>query len=372
MSIAFKAVQPDNRFDISLIRANGGTQSRAEINQAVVDDYAAAIGNGASFPAITVFYDGNDYWLADGFHRYHAHLQLGLADIDADVRQGTRREAILYSVGANEAHGLRRTNEDKRRAVLTLLGDEEWAGWSDREIARRCHVDHVTVGRIRKDTGAVHQNENRTFTHHKTGKPTTMNTSAIGKSNDTTTDDEMEDQKRPSRDGGKKAWVKIAVPEGENIAELCRRGLALEDDGMPIEKAATAVGISVGSYRIVRQIVFLADYKNLSPDDAALAKNALDLVVANGQITGVWETVEPLAARVWGEGNRVFGLAYVAGRRIDQFEKSLGVVGHTCVATDQITLPYLSPDQVKASLREIGRARAALQRFADRIKDSHK
>jgi branched-chain amino acid transport system substrate-binding protein len=43
-------------------------------------------------------------------------------------------DAILYSVGANEMHGLRHTNEDKRRAVLTLLNDPGWSKWSDPEI----------------------------------------------------------------------------------------------------------------------------------------------------------------------------------------------------------------------------------------------
>lgn len=32
-----------------------------------------------------------------------------------EVLRGTKRDAILYSVGANSTHGLRRTNADKRR-----------------------------------------------------------------------------------------------------------------------------------------------------------------------------------------------------------------------------------------------------------------
>jgi hypothetical protein len=40
---------------------------------------------------------------------------------------------------------LRRSNADRRRAVMALLKDEEWSGWSDREIARRCRVGHVLV-----------------------------------------------------------------------------------------------------------------------------------------------------------------------------------------------------------------------------------
>jgi hypothetical protein len=37
----------------------------------------------------------------------------------------------------------------KRRAVLTLLNDPEWAAWSDREIARQCAVTQPFVSSIR-------------------------------------------------------------------------------------------------------------------------------------------------------------------------------------------------------------------------------
>jgi len=35
---------------------------------------------------------------------------------------------------------VRVTNDDKRMAVSRMLSDEEWAKWSDREIARKCRV----------------------------------------------------------------------------------------------------------------------------------------------------------------------------------------------------------------------------------------
>ncbi len=76
--------------------------------------------------------------------------QITRAMINADVRQGSLRNAVLYSVGANAAHGARRTNEDKRQAVSRLLNDPEWAQWSDREIARQCRVGNKFVGDVRK------------------------------------------------------------------------------------------------------------------------------------------------------------------------------------------------------------------------------
>ena len=135
---------------ISDIRIDGGTQSRTEINEQTVTEYAEAMADpNTVFPPVVVYSDGQDYWLADGFHRIAAWQRIGREEIPADVRDGDRRMALLHSVASNSAHGLRRTNADKRHAVTILLEDPEWSGWSDREIARRCAVTHPFVSKVR-------------------------------------------------------------------------------------------------------------------------------------------------------------------------------------------------------------------------------
>ena len=136
------------------IKIDGGTQSRAKIDQDVVAEYADNMRDGAKFPAVIVFHDGAEYFLADGFHRYFAAKKAGSPGIKCDVREGTLRDAILYSFGANADHGLRRTPADKRKAVIAMLSDIEWQDWSDREIARQCCVSHPFVAAIRKELGA--------------------------------------------------------------------------------------------------------------------------------------------------------------------------------------------------------------------------
>lgn len=131
------------------VRINGGTQSRVELNQSAIAEYAEAIRFGTDLPPVVMFFDGASFWLADGFHRYHAHRQAGAMEIVADIRTGTQRDAILFSVGANASHGLRRTNEDKRKAVMILLSDPEWAAWSDNQIAKACGVSHPFVATVR-------------------------------------------------------------------------------------------------------------------------------------------------------------------------------------------------------------------------------
>lgn len=166
--------------DLKAIRIDGGTQSRAAINPAAISEYAEAMRDGAHFPPPVVFHDGADHWLADGFHRFHALMMNGSDAAEFEVRQGNRRDAILYSAGANASHGLRRNRDDKRRAVSTLLADEEWSKWSDREIARRCGVGADLVGTVRTSILSENDSMNRTFVHHKTGRPATMQTANIG------------------------------------------------------------------------------------------------------------------------------------------------------------------------------------------------
>ena len=139
---------------LDLVRTDGGTQPRVAIDEQVVAEYADLCRNGSNLPPVTVFFDGAAYWLADGFHRYWANKRIDKDCISADVHSGTQRDAILYSVGANTSHGLRRRTPDKRKAVLTMLEDEEWAKWSNREIARQCGVGESMVRRTRDSPSA--------------------------------------------------------------------------------------------------------------------------------------------------------------------------------------------------------------------------
>jgi hypothetical protein len=172
-----------------MIRTDGGTQVRAKLNQKVIQEYGSQMQQGHSFPPIVVFFDGGCYWLTDGFHRVHAALLAGFTEFNVDLKMGSLREAILFAVGANAVHGLRRTTEDKRQAVMMMLQDEEWGKWSDHEVARvrdrsiakYTQTSHPFVAKVRLEfTGNI--SSERVYTT-KYGTPATMNTSRIGKSN---------------------------------------------------------------------------------------------------------------------------------------------------------------------------------------------
>jgi hypothetical protein len=139
---------------ISKIRLDGGTQPRAALDTDYVTDLTEDLNEGASFPPVILFFDGKNYWLADGFHRLAANKEIGNKKVSADVRSGTRREAVLHSVGANAVHGYRRKSDDKRRSVIRLLSDAEWSQWSNRHIARQCGVSEGFVRQVKSELSA--------------------------------------------------------------------------------------------------------------------------------------------------------------------------------------------------------------------------
>lgn len=168
------------KINLDAIRIDGGTQPRERINMEVVQEYAEAIKGNVELPPVVVFFDGADRWLADGFHRWHAHKQAEKASIAADERAGSLLDALLYAVGANGTHGLPRSNADKRKAVEMVLTQDAWATWPETKIAEACRVSRTLVRAVMEERHLVEkQDAVRTVT--RGGTTYRQDTSRIGK-----------------------------------------------------------------------------------------------------------------------------------------------------------------------------------------------
>jgi len=106
---------------LARVRRDGGTQMRESISEVSVVTYAEHMQDGTEFPSITVFYDGSDYWLGDGFHRCAAYERAEISEVPADVYSGTRKDAIRYALKANAENGRPRTSDDMRRAYRVAV-----------------------------------------------------------------------------------------------------------------------------------------------------------------------------------------------------------------------------------------------------------
>lgn len=140
---------------LARIRIDGGTQSRACINLDTVAEYSDAISTGATMPPLDVFFDGAEYWLADGFHRWHAYATAEIGVAKCEVHKGTLRDAIWFSLSANAKNGIRRTNADKRKAVQIALNDGAWKEMNDDAIGEHIGVTSQFVNRVRNELETV-------------------------------------------------------------------------------------------------------------------------------------------------------------------------------------------------------------------------
>lgn len=200
---------------LELIRIDGDTQARVQLDQATVDEYADAYLSGAEFPPVTVFFDGVERWLADGFHRYFAAKKAGKKKILEHVIPGTKRDAILYSLKANATHGLKRTNADKRKAVETLLRDPEWVQWSDNKIAQTCGVGNQLVGDVRRSIFVNHKDAEAEHLGNSQDAPVVRKVERAGKTYEQDTSNIGKAKAEPASAPAAKQAPKLAPEEAQ-------------------------------------------------------------------------------------------------------------------------------------------------------------
>lgn len=144
---------------------NNEFQTRVEMNEDAIADYADAIRNAGrwAFPPIKVVRQV----LVDGFHRIEAARRvIASRETNDDLRKSLQSIpcervevdpanhditglALQHALAANQTHGLRRSNADKRRAIELAL--KRWPDRSDREIAKLTGTSHPNVGTVRAE-----------------------------------------------------------------------------------------------------------------------------------------------------------------------------------------------------------------------------
>lgn len=150
---------------LTTIEIDDDIQQRSEgCDNHVVDEYRQLWDADTAFPPVDVFDDGAKKWLADGFHRVVSARHAGKETIRARIHQGKRRDAIVFACGENNSHGIRRTNSDKRKAVITLL--KLFTNRSNRWIAEKALVGHPFVQSLKlqlESNSSLHNGQTATI-----------------------------------------------------------------------------------------------------------------------------------------------------------------------------------------------------------------
>lgn len=166
--------------EIDVLIVDPKVQSRDQfVDKPTAEDYAEDMKKGDVFPAIDVYLDDGDrYWLSRGFQRVAAAKLAGYGSITANVRRGSREDAILHAAGDNADHGLRRTRADKRHAVRNVFMTGRGKTMSDREIADIAHVSPGLVKEVRDELARTDNSYSQTVRTGRDGR--TINTANIG------------------------------------------------------------------------------------------------------------------------------------------------------------------------------------------------
>lgn len=153
MSVAFGYTEVKNGEIVDLpvasIRTDGETQSRSELSTDAIEYYLELMLEGVEFPPVRAYFDGEHYWLTDGFHRVIAAQRAHRETIRAEIVRGSLEDARWDSYSANALHGLPRTASDVRRVVELAFSHERATHFSNREIARHLHLSEKTIRRLR-------------------------------------------------------------------------------------------------------------------------------------------------------------------------------------------------------------------------------
>lgn len=147
---------------IDLLCLDGGTQSRIGVDKDTIENYAEVLANSDGewpFPEIDVFFDGETYFVADGFHRTYAAKTQNRSSVPCRVHQGTAKEAMIFGMTANDMHGLRVSRADKRFCVEWLLKNAREL--PNKEIAVKAGVTERTVRNVVADQKSSKQNSGK-------------------------------------------------------------------------------------------------------------------------------------------------------------------------------------------------------------------
>jgi hypothetical protein len=160
-----------------------------------------------SLPPITLVKTAEGLVLADGFTRVEAARQAGLDSVEAEIRTGTKRDAIVTNIEANAGHGSPLTLHERRRAAERMVSDPAWSKETDRAIARRCGVDNKTVAKLRREKAPATLGKARTV--RRAGKTYQMNVSTT-------------ERPAPTMTGSSPSTEGTAVAASEEIPQMHR------------------------------------------------------------------------------------------------------------------------------------------------------
>ena len=132
------------KISIADIRLDSSYRIRENLDQDTVERYMETFDR---LPPITVFSVDGTLKIVDGEHRLTAAKRLDLAEIDADIKEGTDSEAREYAYLANLHHGRPLNRKEKQKVIegMLRLHSERADNWIAEDVG--CKSETVSTRR---------------------------------------------------------------------------------------------------------------------------------------------------------------------------------------------------------------------------------
>jgi len=238
------------------IRIDGETQFRKKIVQKNINHYAECMEDGDVFPPMQVTFDGSEYWLWNGFHRYHAYKKLDVVEIEIEYRPGTKEDAQDLALGANKDHGFGLTKEDKKNKVQWALSQDRHKDLSNIQLAKLCEVSETFVAAERNPEVRKKQEQNRLAHYQKKISGTTESSSTGGQESSSTGSAE-------SSSTGLEPKPSILDGNAPDDEELKANELAMKSDMDAITKLLESDDALATAYQDIKRLNHLVAQKDV-------------------------------------------------------------------------------------------------------------
>ena len=162
--------------------------------------------------------------------------------------------------------------------------------------------------------------------------------------------------------------ARIKVPEGKTLSGWIIVGLALEEsEELNRDQAAQRIDLARLTYHHGRDIVLLADMKDLDKTDAEKCQSALALMDSQQTIKTPYEMVKDIATRVWGSTRGSKHNAETITRLTEAFEQSVMVICQACQA--ELKIPQLNQAKIKSLVADLTGAKEAITTLIGRLRE---
>lgn len=312
----------------------------------------------------------HDGAILDGRNRYRACLHVGIDPEFMDWSGTGDPIAFVVSMNLHRRH----LNESQRAMIAAKLVNMRQGERTDIQRGPSEYIPKVSQVQAAKLLNVSDRSVRNAKTIIDDGNRQDIEAIERGNAAVTTTAKAIrrrENKPTATRNDGQPVGARVVIPGGHTPEQAVREGLALEAGGVSAAEIPARLNLSIESYRLMRDIVLVADRTDISKHDMGLAAVALEDMNRTRQVRRNHETIAGIVRRLWGDGKGFTSRQAAEAYRLESFDHALSTITQVCSAAPEIEIPYLNAEHAAAAILTIKTAEKNLHKLRIIIEGIH-